>query len=134
MSSKDLVPVNIEQYGHHYNDRSFFSKLKKAALKAGRKVVYNALLLFYTLTDTTIPLRHKRIIIGVLGYFILPIDLIPDIIPGTGFVDDLLAILYAVKVISDSITPQIRAKAEAKCNEYFKTDTDNQPPHIENQH
>ena len=37
MSSKDLVPVNIEQYGHHYNDRSFFSKLKKAALKAGRK-------------------------------------------------------------------------------------------------
>ena len=134
MSSKDLVPVKIEQYGRHYDDRSFFSKLKKTALKAGRKVVYNALLLFYTLTDTSVPLRHKRIIIGALGYFILPIDFIPDIIPGTGFADDLLAILYAIKVISDSITPQIRAKAEAKCNEYFNTDTDTHTPHIENQH
>ena len=33
-----------------------------------------------------------------------------------------MAVLYVVKVINDSITPAIRAKAESKCNEYFKTD------------
>lgn len=119
MSQNALVPSNIEQYSHHYDDRSFFSKLKAVALKAGRKVIYHALLLYYVLTDATIPLRHKRLIVGVLGYFILPIDLVPDILPGTGFVDDLLALLYVVKVINDSITPAIKAKAEAKCNQYF---------------
>lgn len=134
MPSTELVPAKIENYGRHYNDHSFFSKLKNTALKAGRKVVYNALVLFYTLTDASVPLRHKRLIVGVLGYFILPIDLIPDILPGTGFADDLIALLYVVKVVSDSITPQIRAKAEAKCNEYFKNSVPGSAVHIENQH
>ena len=130
MSENALVPSKIEQYGRHYDDRSLWDKIKSAAAKAGRKVIYNVLLLYYMLTDATIPLRHKRLIIGVLGYFILPIDLIPDIIPGTGFADDLLALLYVVKVLHDSITPEIKAKAEAKCNDYFKTDDghDSLPP------
>ena len=117
----ELLPQKIEQYGQHYDDHSLWNKIKSAAAKAGRKVIYNVLLLYYMLTDATIPLKHKRLIVGVLGYFILPIDLIPDIIPGTGFADDLLALLYVVKVIHDSITPEIKAKAENKCNEYFKT-------------
>lgn len=117
----NLLPQNIEQYSRHYDDHSLWNKIKSAALKAGRKVIYNVLLLYYVLTDATIPLKHKRLIIGVLGYFILPIDIIPDILPGTGFADDLLALLYVVKVLHDSITPAIKAKAEAKCNEYFKT-------------
>ena len=118
----ELLPQKIEQYSEHYDDHSLWSKIKSAAAKAGRKVIYNVLLLYYMLTDATIPLKHKRLIVGVLGYFILPIDLIPDFLPGTGFADDLIALLYVVKVIHDSITPEIKAKAENKCNEYFKTD------------
>lgn len=118
----ELLPQKIEQYSEHYDDHSLWNKIKSAAAKAGRKVIYNALLLYYMLTDATIPLKHKRLIVGVLGYFILPIDLIPDILPGTGFADDLIALLYVVKVLHDSITPAIKAKAESKCNEYFKTD------------
>ena len=99
----ELLPQKIEQYSEHYDDHSLWNKIKSAAAKAGRKVIYNALLLYYMLTDATIPLKHKRLIVGVLGYFILPIDLIPDF-------------------LHDSITPAIKAKAESKCNEYFKTD------------
>ena len=121
MSQNALVPQNIEKYGRHYDDHSLLSKLKSVAAKAGRKVVYNVLLLYYMLTDAHIPLKHKRLIVGVLGYFILPIDLIPDFLPGTGFVDDLLALLYVVKVLHDCITPEIKAKAESKCNEYLHT-------------
>lgn len=117
----ELLPQKIEQYGQHYDDHSLWNKIKSTAAKAGRKVIYNVLLLYYMLTDATIPLKHKRLIIGVLGYFILPIDLIPDFLPGTGFADDLLALLYVVKVLHDSITPEIKAKAENKCNDYFKT-------------
>ena len=102
MSNKSLVPANIEQYGQHYDNKSLFDKIKSAAGKAGRKLVYHVLLLYYVLTDSAIPLRHKRLIIGVLGYFILPIDLLPDFLPGTGFVDDLMAVLYVVKVINEA--------------------------------
>ena len=122
MPQNALVPKKIEQYGRHYDDHSLFSKIKAVALKAGRKVIYNVLLLYYILTDAHIPLKHKRLIVGVLGYFILPIDLIPDFLPGTGFADDLLALLYVIKVLHDCITPEIKAKAESKLSQYF-------PPH-----
>ena len=75
----ELLPQKIEQYSEHYDDHSLWNKIKSAAAKAGRKVIYNALLLYYMLTDATIPLKHKRLIVGVLGYFILPIDLIPGV-------------------------------------------------------
>ena len=104
MSQNALVPQNIEKYGRHYDDHSLLSKLKSVAAKAGRKVIYNVLLLYYLLTDAHIPLKHKRLIVGVLG-----------------FVDDLLALLYVVKVLHDCITPEIKAKAESKCNEYLHT-------------
>jgi len=119
MPQNALVPKKIEQYGRHYDDHSLFSKIKSVALKAGRKVIYNVLLLYYILTDAHIPLKHKRLIVGVLGYFILPIDLIPDFLPGTGFADDLLALLYVIKVLHDCITPEIKARAKAKLSEWF---------------
>ncbi len=129
MSQNALVPTDIESYGRHYDDHSLFSKIKAVAAKAGRKVIYHVLLLYYMLTDAHIPLKHKRLIVGVLGYFILPIDLIPDILPGTGFVDDLLALLYVVKALHDCITPEIKAKAEAKCNHFFPQPDPSLPNH-----
>ncbi|PEO50494.1 hypothetical protein CN563_02685 [Bacillus sp. AFS026049] len=51
--------------------------MKKFGKKAGVKVVYVALLLFYTLQKPTTPVWAKTVIVGALGYFILPIDLIP---------------------------------------------------------
>lgn len=37
--------------------------------------------LYYMLQDDKVSLQHKTYIVGALGYFILPIDLIPDGIP-----------------------------------------------------
>ena len=119
MSENALVPQKIEQYGRHYDDHSLWSKIKSAAAKAGRKVIYNVLLLYYMLTDATIPLRHKRLIIGVLGYFILPIDLVPDFIPIAGYTDDLAALTWGVYCVIKSITPEVKAQAAAKLHEWF---------------
>ena len=43
------------------------------------------------------------LIIGALLYFLVPIDMIPDFIPATGFVDDVAVILLVFKTISDDI-------------------------------
>lgn len=83
------------------------------------KVVYVALILYYELTDPDIDAKEKAVIIGALGYFILPIDLIPDAIPVAGFTDDLAALLAAYKFVQHNITPEVEAKAKAKLAEWF---------------
>lgn len=72
------TPQNIEQYQKHYSESGLFSKIGKVCRKSGMKVIYYVLLLYYVLTDENTPWEHKSIIIGALGYFILPVDLIPD--------------------------------------------------------
>ncbi len=50
-----------------------------------------------------IPWRSLVLIIGALLYFMMPLDLIPDFIPATGFVDDITVILLVFKAITDDI-------------------------------
>ncbi len=108
---------NMEKYQKHYSEKGFWKKLGRTAKKAGSKVVYNALLLFYVLKDEHTPLKSKGIIIGALGYFILPIDLIPDLLPIAGFSDDLTALTAVVMAVSTSVTPEIKQQAEKKTAE-----------------
>ena len=82
-------------------------------------MIYLALLLFYTLQSGNLSLTDKAIIYGALGYFILPIDLIPDWIPVIGLSDDFGTLMYAYKRIKENITDEIREKAEIKLMEIF---------------
>lgn len=110
---------NAERFGGNYNEPDFWKKLKSLAGKAGHKVAYNALLLYYVLTSRDVPVRYKGIIIGALGYLILPIDLIPDFIPVAGFTDDLAALVAVVKMVSDCVDAEIERKAKEKVEELF---------------
>lgn len=44
-----IVPKNIERYRSHYKESNLWSKIKSVAKKAGVKVIYAALLLYYVL-------------------------------------------------------------------------------------
>ena len=112
----------LKDYGKYqgsFSAENFWAKVKSVAKKAGVKVVYVALILYYELTDPDIDAKEKAVIIGALGYFILPIDLIPDAIPVAGFTDDLAALLAAYKFVQHNITPEVEAKAKAKLAEWF---------------
>lgn len=114
MAPKDLIP-----YEKHYNEDSFWKKIKSIAGKVSRKLVYVALILYYELTDEKISVKDKSIIIGALGYLILPMDLLPDFIPVIGFADDLIALLAAYKAVKDNITPEVKQNAKSKVDEWF---------------
>ena len=87
--------------------------------KAGQKLVYAALLLYYVLKSPVVTKGDKTKIVGALGYFILPLDILPDFIPVVGFTDDLSAILLALHAVWKNITPEIKAMAAAKASELF---------------
>lgn len=101
-----------------YSPEKLFSKIGEVAKSAGVNVIYAALLLYYALFDDEVPLKHKMIVIGALGYFILPADLIPDILPG-GYADDLGALGLALKAIWDSISPATQSKAQQRLRSWF---------------
>jgi uncharacterized membrane protein YkvA (DUF1232 family) len=53
----------------------------------------------------------KAILLGALAYFIMPADLIPDIIAGLGFTDDLTVLSAAFGMVRGHVTPEHRQRA-----------------------
>lgn len=116
---ENLTSNDLPQFERHYSEDGFWKKLSRIASKAGVKVVYYALVLFYTLSDENTPARYKAIIAGALGYLILPMDLIPDFFPFAGMADDWAALLAAVSYVTGAITPATKARAQLKLREWF---------------
>jgi Uncharacterized conserved protein len=125
MNEFDQFPQVLKKYGSCYSENSLLDKIKRVAKSAGVKIIYAVMILYCMLIDDKVPMKEKAIILGALGYFILPIDLIPDFIPG-GYTDDLTALIYAIKMIASNITPEIREKAKNKVVEIFGQVSDDQ--------
>lgn len=114
-----MTPNDLLKYKEHFTESDFWATVKKIARKAGIKIIYYALLLYYTLTDPATPTRYKAVIAGALGYLILPYDLIPDFLPFAGLADDWGALVGAIAYVASSITPAIKERARKKSESIF---------------
>ena len=113
----------VQKYGTYYSDNRFWKKVERVAKKVGATVLLPVFTLYYMLQDDKVSLQHKAYIVGALGYFILPIDLIPDgILPVIGLTDDIAVMTLGLKLVKDSITPEIKARANARVSEITGTD------------
>lgn len=113
----------IEKYGTYYSDNRLWKKIERVAKKVGATVLLPVFTLYYMLQDDKVSLQHKAYIVGALGYFILPIDLIPDgILPVIGFTDDIAVMTLVLKLVKDSITPEIKARANQRVAAVMGTD------------
>jgi uncharacterized membrane protein YkvA (DUF1232 family) len=104
--------VDLKQW---YSDNQIQDKLEKVAKKVGATVIYPVLLLYNLLNSPNVIVHDKMLIIAPLAYFILPADLIPDVILGAGYVDDGVAIMTALKTFGSSITPEITDQTRKMC-------------------
>lgn len=111
--------LDLSGYQDNYSERGFWGKVPKVAKKAGVKVIYLVLLFYYVLKSPYTDKTDRTLIYGALGYFILPIDIVPDAIPMVGFSDDLAALVALYIAIRRSITPEIEAQAKAKLEKWF---------------
>ena len=82
------------------------------AAVAGREIIKLVLILYYCWRDPETPPQVKVIIWGALGYFIAPLDAIPDLMAGVGYSDDLGALGAVVSMIAVHIKPEHRQQAE----------------------
>ena len=95
------------------------SLLKKILLKAGRTIAQPALEGFELIMDNTTPPQVRISIIGALTYLIVPVDLIPDFIPASGFSDDLVALTAVISLWQHHITPEMKFRAKCKLDRWF---------------
>ena len=94
-------------------------KMKKKTVKAGKKIIYVALLLYYTLQKDNVPVKAKAVIVGALGYFIMPFDAIPDFLPLVGYTDDFGALMIALATVSMYIDNEVKGKARIQLESWF---------------
>ncbi len=108
-----------QDYKQHYTDDSFWQKTKCFAIKVGKETMEKSFIMYYCMKDSDTPAKHKSIILSALGYFILPLDLIPDILPG-GWMDDLGALALAFSTVTASIKDSHVKMAQLKLDKFFK--------------
>lgn len=109
-------------YANKFSSSEFAEKISRIAKRAGAKLVYAALILYYTLQSDKVSKADKAIIIGALGYMISPLDVIPDAIPIAGLTDDLAVLLYVLKKVWTGIDPEIVEQARQRLSKWFDDD------------
>ncbi len=107
------------EFEKEYSEENFWNKLTKHAKSAGLDVVEKSLLLYYAAQEEDAPAWAKATIIGSLGYFISPVDAIPDITLSVGYADDLGVLVMAIAAVSTYINQDVRDKAQAKLKNWF---------------
>lgn len=89
--------------------QNFWPKLQKNLARV--PFAEDVVAAWYCAFDAKTPLKVKATLIAALAYFILPLDVIPDVILGLGFTDDLAVLMTAMTLIRSHITQDHRDRA-----------------------
>jgi uncharacterized membrane protein YkvA (DUF1232 family) len=95
------------------DERSVREKFWESLKRIGRQLPFAEDLVsaYYCATDPATDFTVKATLFGALAYFVLPIDVIPDILPIVGFTDDAAVLAIALKTVAGAIKPEHREKA-----------------------
>ncbi len=88
----------------------FMARLKRVAKRI--PFAEDLLAAWFCARDPATPRRVRLTLLAALGYFVLPVDAIPDIMPLLGFTDDAAVIAAAIAAVAGSITIEHRERAK----------------------
>ena len=92
---------DLQKYKDKFSQQNFIEKIQRIAKRAGAKLVYIALILYYLIS---------------------PIDVVPDAIPIAGLADDLAVLLYALGKVWSQVDDNLKDKAKQKLSKWFDED------------
>ncbi len=98
--SHALVPVAGQE---EYVRQRFWKKVRRTLGRV--PFLDRAVAAYYAAIDPQTPLRAKAVLMAALAYFVMPIDLVPDILAGIGFSDDAAVLMLAIQALAPHIKP-----------------------------
>lgn len=91
------------------DDRTFWIKVRA---NLGRLPFVDELVaVYYCALDPATPLKVRAILLGAVAYFVLPFDIVPDVVAGLGYGDDLAVLVAAIRAVRPHITDTHRERA-----------------------
>jgi uncharacterized membrane protein YkvA (DUF1232 family) len=80
---------------------------RSAAAALARFVPDCLVLLRRLVADERVPRRRKLVLVGVAAYLAMPIDLVPDMIPVAGHLDDAIVLALGLRFVLRSAGPSV---------------------------
>ena len=111
MSGKEIEKVDPETFERDKErvDQGFWPKVRRTLGQV--PFLEEAVAAYYCARDPKTPFQVKAILFGALGYFVLPADVIPDVIALAGFTDDAAVLAAAIKAVMPHVKDEHHAKA-----------------------
>lgn len=107
----DFEPAERLAKDHARVRREFWAKIKKVAARL--PFAEDLLAAYYCAFDRQTPRHVQASLLGALAYFILPFDVIPDVMPLLGFTDDAAVLATVIRLVANHIRPDHREAARA---------------------
>ena len=89
--------------------RGFWRKARKFAARL--PFAEDLLAAWYCAFDRATPMQVKAALVGALAYFVLPLDVMPDVMPLLGFADDAAILATALRLVASHLRPEHREAA-----------------------
>ncbi len=110
-NNKEIVSItpSEQEYKRYYDKlrarvKNKLGKVEKKLGKNGVEIILLApdlfVLVYRLMKDQRVETRHKIILGAVLAYWILPVDILPEVLLGSiGYLDDILITLYVLDAL-----------------------------------
>lgn len=94
------------------SEERFWKKLKRVLARI--PFAEDLVAAYYCAADPQTPGYVRAVLLGAIAYFVLPIDMIPDILAGLGFTDDASVLAAAVAAVGRHLEPRHRELARKR--------------------
>ncbi|MBB99938.1 MAG: hypothetical protein CML67_10435 [Rhodobacteraceae bacterium] len=125
-ASYDNLGIDPEYLGpEEERERKVRARIFDVARKAAGQIPFmeDVIAAYYCALDPATPSRVRGAILAALAYFVMPLDMIPDVLLGVGFTDDasvLMGVLALVRAhvrdehldaAREALTPKSRKRS-----------------------
>jgi uncharacterized membrane protein YkvA (DUF1232 family) len=105
-----LVPASVKVNERRVS-RGFLPKLRKVVSRV--PFAADLVSVWFCARDPETPTPAKALMMAALAYFVLPTDVIPDLIAGIGFTDDAAVLAAVVATLGRTLKPRHKEAAQA---------------------
>jgi uncharacterized membrane protein YkvA (DUF1232 family) len=110
MSSKTEYPLgNLPVAYSPPDERRFWRKVRRVLARV--PFAEDLLAAYFCATDRNTPTYVRGILLGAIAYFVLPADMVPDVLAPLGFTDDASVIAAALTAVGSHLQPSHRDQA-----------------------